>query len=126
MQYAYDARLCTQPLSIGTEHAYGMMGRIKEQIKECGPVAHYQTAQLLGQREYQVIISSGQQFTHPVLQPLFFFNTTTIRTMPVATAMVLVMLIITTGFVAQSSFVHRHLIVWPKFHSFSFLFIFNE
>src|ERR1043165_274033 len=100
MQYAYYAWLCAQPFFIGTEQVNGMMGCIKEQIKEDGSVAHYQTAQLLRERKYQVVISGGHQFAHPVLQPLLFFYTTTIRAMPVATAMILVMLIITTSFIA--------------------------
>ncbi len=101
MQLAYYGRLCAQPFFIGTEQVDGMMGCIKEQIKEGGSVAHYQTAQLLRQGKYQVVISGGQQFAHPVVKPLFFFNATTIRAMPVATAMILVMLIITTGFIAS-------------------------
>ena len=73
MQYAYNAWPGTQPFFIRTQLIDGMMAGLKQQIKQQGSVTHYQTAQLLRQRKYKVVIGSGQQFAHPVLQPLFFF-----------------------------------------------------
>ena len=59
MQNTDDARLGTQPFFIGTQLIDGMMTGFKQQVKEDGSVTHYQTAQLLGQRKYQVVISGG-------------------------------------------------------------------
>lgn len=67
-----------------------MLCRFEQQTKQQLPVAHAQAAQLLWQRKHQMKISGGQQFSHPVFHPLDPLHTSATRTVPVTTAMVLI------------------------------------
>ncbi len=66
------------------------MATFKDQVIHPAPVGQKKTVQLMRYRKYHMVILRRQQFTHTVIDPLITFQSTTIGTMTVAAAVILI------------------------------------
>lgn len=93
----------TQMTWIPSQRKQGVCRRVEEQPEDTRPVAHGQCVKLMRQCEYDVIISRRKEIGGFELDPFIFPACSTRWAVPVSTAVILPVYVVTFGVVAGES-----------------------